>query len=335
MPTGRDRRGLVWFLVFAGCLLWLNLAVASWAAEYEQRKGNAAVRFDADKVEGGRVQIRLSDTLHLTVSIQGSSSLSVQPPAALTTSSDWQVKQEAAPAKISLGNGRVSWAIIYRLSPLKPGELSLHLAPFRFRPSPDSERWEEVDWQPIPVQVSTEVYRADVSELREIAPPEEHPPAPSWGITLTWIGPALALLLLLLSGWALLRRRRGRETVQSASQWALRELDAIPLPAECADGVEPFYTRLSEVVRRYIELRYQLPAPEQTTAEFLETLRRSPLLRPAQQTILRDLLEQCDLVKFARAQPSREECGKVAALARNFVQQTAGNNGVAASEPEA
>jgi hypothetical protein len=315
-------------LFASGCLLWLSLAVPSRAAEYEQRKGNATVRFDAEKVEDGRVQMRLSDTLHLTVSIEGDSSLNVQPPAALTTSRDWQVKQEAAPEKIPLGDGGVSWSMKYRLSPLKPGELPLDLAPFRFRSSPDTEHWEEVAWQPIPVQVSTEVYRAEVSELRDIAPPEELPPAPSWGIPLTWIGPALALLLLLLSGWALLRRRRGRESAQLASQWALRELDAIPLPAEAANGVEPFYTRLSDAVRRYIELRYQLPAPEQTTTEFLECLRRSPLLQPEQQTILRNLLEQCDLVKFARVQPSREECGKVAALARDFVQHTAGNNGV-------
>jgi hypothetical protein len=299
------------------------------AAEYEQRKGNAVIRFNADKIEGGGVQIRLSDTLRLTVSLEGGASLEVQPPAALTTSRDWQVRQDGVPEKQPLPAGRLAWFMKFRLSPLKPGELSLAIAPFRFHSSPDTDRWEEIAWQPIPVQVSTEVYRAEVSELRDISPPEELPPAPSWGIPLTWTGPALALLLLLLSCWAVWRRRAARDATLSASQWALRELEAIPLPTESSNGVEPFYTRVSDVVRRYLELRYQLPAPEQTTAEFLEALRRSPQLPPEQQKILRELLQRCDLVKFARAQPSREDCGQAAALARGFVQQTTGNNGSA------
>lgn len=317
----------VWLVL--PCVLWLGRAPLSRAAEYEQRKDNAVVRLEAEKIESGRVQIRLSDTLPLTVSMEGDPSLQVRLPANLTTSGDWQVRQEAPPQKIPLGTGRVSWSMRFRLSPLKRGELSLRLAPFRFRSNPDTDQWEEIAWQPIPVQVNTEVYRADVSELRGIPPIEELPPPPSWGISVAWSGPVLAVLLLLLSGWAILRRRGGPEPIPSASQWALHELEAIPIPAESCDGLEPFYTRLSDVLRSYFELRYQVPAPEQTTAEFLETLRRSPWLQSEQQTVLRELLQQCDLVKFARAQPSREECSKLAALARAFVQQTASNNGVA------
>jgi hypothetical protein len=321
-----NRLSAIFWIWCGACLVWLSLAVPSLAGPYEQRKGNAIVRLDAEKGEGGRVQIRLSDTLHLTVSMEGDSSFEVQPPTALTTSKDWQVRREAGPEKIALAGSRVSWSMRFRLTPLKPGELSLGLAPFRFRSNPETDRWEEITWQPIPVQVSTEVYRADVSELRDIAPPEELRPAPSWRIPLTWTGAALAFLLLLLSGWALWRRRGGRDAALSASQWALRELEAIPLPPQTCDGVESFSIRLSDVVRSYLELRYQLPAPLQTTAEFLETMRRSPQLQPEQQALLRDVLEGCDLVKFARAQPSAEECSKIAALARAFVEQTDGTD---------
>jgi hypothetical protein len=293
------------------------------ATEYVQKQGSAAIRFEGDRDETGRVKIRLSDEIHLTMSVEGGSALEVQPIQAVTTSSDWQVRPESNPEQIALAPGRFRWQQTFRLSPLKPGHLSLVLGPLRFRVSQDPDRWEEIAWRPIPVQVSTEVYRAEVSELRDITPPEEPPPAPSWGIPLSWAGLAIVLLLLVLSGWALYRRRR-HDSALPPSQWALRELQGIHLPAESTQkGLEEFYTRLSDVLRRYLELRYHFPAPEQTTAEFLEAMRRSPQLHPEQQAVLRSFLEQCDLVKFARAQPSEEECRKSAEIARAFVEQTA------------
>jgi len=121
-----------------------------------------------------------------------------------------------------------------------------------------------------------------------------------------------------------LRRRLRRNFALPPDAWALRELARIQLPDESTEkGVEYFYTRLSDVLRRYLELRYHFPAPEQTTAEFLEVMRRSPQLQPEKQAVLRDFLVGCDLVKFARAQPSKEDCRKAAEMARAFVEQTA------------
>jgi hypothetical protein len=78
-------------------------------------------------------------------------------------------------------------------------------------------------------------------------------------------------------------------------------------------------------MRRYLELRFRLPASHQTTPEFLTTLSGANLLDPAQQRILRDFLERCDLAKFARAGYSPLECQAAARMARDLVEQTAGN----------
>ncbi|HMF12209.1 MAG TPA: hypothetical protein VKE94_07880, partial [Gemmataceae bacterium] len=79
---------------------------------------------------------------------------------------------------------------------------------------------------------------------------------------------------------------------------------------------------VSDTIRRYLELRFRLRAPRQTTAEFLEAMRQSPNLNADQRTLLRDFLERCDLAKFARAEYSVEECKATAAMARSFVDQT-------------
>jgi hypothetical protein len=44
---------------------------------------------------------------------------------------------------------------------------------------------------------------------------------------------------------------------------------------------------------------------------------------PPQQEMLRDLLERCDLAKFAGVPPTAEECANMAAGVRQFVEQTA------------
>jgi hypothetical protein len=94
----------------------------------------------------------------------------------------------------------------------------------------------------------------------------------------------------------------------------------LELPA--AGEFDRYYTRLSDLMRRYLELRFGFHAPEQTTAEFLESARQSPLLTAEQQAVLRPFLERCDLVKFAGIGSTVEECRSAAAMARSFVEQT-------------
>ncbi|HZT79452.1 MAG TPA: hypothetical protein VFA26_04500, partial [Gemmataceae bacterium] len=209
------------------------------------------------------------------------------------------------------------------LEPRDRGDQPLALAPLRYRTGPDGE-WATVNWQPVPARVTTEVVAVDPKEIRPITPPEEVPPARSWPGWLIWAGVALAGLGLLAGGWELRRRLAGGAASPPPEKWAARELDRVAaLPLNNEDEVARFHTELSDVVRRYLELRFQLRAPRQTTAEFLESMRDAPQLTGEQQALLRDLLERCDLAKFARAAAPPEECQAAAAMARTFVQQTA------------
>src|SRR5262249_36005948 len=100
----------------------------------------------------------------------------------------------------------------------------------------------------------------------------------------------------------------------------LSRLESMGLPQH--GQAERFHTLLSDTVRRYLELRFQLRAPRQTTAEFLDAMRNSPQLDSGQRNLLRDFLERCDLAKFARAEYSTDECRNTADMARLFVDQT-------------
>lgn len=65
------------------------------------------------------------------------------------------------------------------------------------------------------------------------------------------------------------------------------------------------YTRLTDILRPYLERRFGFPAADLTTSEIMEAIeRRLPADgQPGPASELRRVLEESDLVKFARARP--------------------------------
>jgi hypothetical protein len=88
-------------------------------------------------------------------------------------------------------------------------------------------------------------------------------------------------------------------------------------------AIEPFYVRLSSILRQYIEWRFSLRAPEQTTEEFLADALASGGLIATHRNLLSSFLHQCDLVKFAQHQPDRSDMQQAFDSAKAFIEQTA------------
>ena len=86
-----------------------------------------------------------------------------------------------------------------------------------------------------------------------------------------------------------------------------------------------YHSRLTDLLRTYIEERYRVPAMESTTDELLRELRVSAMNREHQQH-LRNMLELADMVKFAKAVPTREENEMMMHGAIRLVQETALHN---------
>lgn len=143
--------------------------------------------------------------------------------------------------------------------------------------------------------------------------------------------PAFLLILALalaagLTAW-FMRRKKTQEPIEPpipAHEKALRALRALRSQGDLEAGrYEPFYVGLSTVVRTYLEDRFRLRAPEQTTEEFIREASRNPALTQAQQGQVCGFLEQSDLVKFARFQPSYSEAEQALTAAEALVRQTA------------
>jgi len=81
----------------------------------------------------------------------------------------------------------------------------------------------------------------------------------------------------------------------------------------------------SEVIRNYIEKRFEVVATQRTTEEFLQAL----LLQSSNETLARHrsllegFLQQCDFVKFAGASLAVADMEALFQSARGFVLETA------------
>lgn len=143
-----------------------------------------------------------------------------------------------------------------------------------------------------------------------------------WLLPVTWLLSATAAAAIVL--WYTRRRRAVR---RSAYEIARARLDALlgrDVPQDAA-GIEAFFVEISAVIRRYLEDRFELRAPELTTEEFLAVAGNSGALSHDHQSLLRDFLRQADLVKFAGVEASEKDIRRSAELAVRFLEETREN----------
>ena len=144
---------------------------------------------------------------------------------------------------------------------------------------------------------------------------------------IVWIGVAVPVLAVLVLGFMYARRRFTvfRPAAVSPNLWdtALNELDRLLGKKLIEQGwYREFYDDISDLTRHFVERRFSIRVPEQTTEEFLHQVRSTNAL--LQYTpLLDEFLSKCDLVKFARHKPSPEDVEQTVLNCRNFLRGTA------------
>jgi hypothetical protein len=150
-----------------------------------------------------------------------------------------------------------------------------------------------------------------------------------------WVLPALigAAVLIALSIYGLWRWRRGRAApVLLPHEIALRRLEDIRTLMQPASARE-FSTAVSDIVRRYIEQKFDVTATRRTTEEFLrELLESSNAALARHRGLLGEFLQQCDFVKFAALSLTLQNMESLRQSARAFVLATAQPQETASAE---
>ena len=188
-----------------------------------------------------------------------------------------------------------------------------------------------------PEGVQTNAYPFLSLEVVSSLQPGEKDPRPAKGGLANWPAPrsrwlwgALAALAVLVAAFLALRRflTTPRTILHMPKpvppyQIALDALDALRAKGWIETlAIEPFYVELSAIVRRYLEGRFGLRAPERTTEEFIRDALTSRKLSDAHQNLVAGFLEQSDLVKFARHAPSQGDMRNALDSATALVRET-------------
>ncbi len=163
---------------------------------------------------------------------------------------------------------------------------------------------------------------------------------------LYWFGLILLLLLAMLVGWLLWRRRRG-PTLRHVSApyldpFASAEVEISDLLSRDLlkrGQVKHFYVALSEIVKRVIEAGYRIPTAEKTTSEIMDALARnlSADEMAGDSGPVESFLTACDLVKFARYVPAAAESEWAVSAAFDLLdrcRRRAGRTAVATAQAE-
>lgn len=169
---------------------------------------------------------------------------------------------------------------------------------------------------------------ADSAQLRPAAAPLALRGAFRWGVFFLY----LALLAALILGGRWLWARRPKKALLPAfvpapvarppDAVALEALDAVAARAYVERGLfKPHYTEVMDVLRTYVEGRYSLEALDRTTPELLEAMREKSIA-PGLRGTLAGLLEEADLVKFARVTPDAASARALLDAARTWVRES-------------
>jgi HAMP domain-containing protein len=155
-------------------------------------------------------------------------------------------------------------------------------------------------------------------DIRDIRGPKTVPG--SWVLPAVLAG-AIVVALCAYAVW----RRRHRETHSRSltlSEQALERLENTR-PLMRPPTAREFGIAASEVIRSYIEKRFDVIATQRTTEEFLQTLLQSSNETLARhRSLLEEFLHQCDFVKFAGGALAVADMESLFRSARGFVLET-------------
>ena len=141
------------------------------------------------------------------------------------------------------------------------------------------------------------------------------------------MGVLLAILIIGLIIWIIKNRKKKVTPIDEKyllppHVWAFKELEKLHQEKLWQTGdVKIYYSRLTDIARSYIELRYKIPAMEQTTDELMSAMHKG-VMKQSLKKELNDVLVLSDFVKFAKAQPDFMENENSYKIIHDFIDKT-------------
>jgi len=268
-----------------------------------------------------KASIQIGDKITYTITVKAKKNIEIEFPQILPENlAGFAIKDFGSSQKGLFG--KKTFKQWYLLDTYISGEHTIPAAVIKYRAKGQTD-WQELSVNEVKIEVKSVLDAArQQNDIRDIRGPKSF-------ASRMWLYVPVVLIVLLITGavfsFILLKKRK-------------EEFKAPPTPAhiiayealavlEKKDYIhkgqtKAYYIELSDIVRHYLENRFNIRAPEMTTEEFLLNVKEDSVLSLEHKGLLRDFLTNCDLVKFAKYQPAEQEASLSLASAKRLIDQT-------------
>lgn len=257
------------------------------------------------KASTDKSEYLVGDYINYTINVSCSEGFKIYPPAFVVDSLRNISLIETEKPDEAEENGKVSVAFRYILSGYDSTGVTIPPIAVPYQSSGDSTtRFAFTNGVGFTIQ---KLKVNAQGEIKDVKPPMKVPLDWRWILLWTLIGILVAGIVIYF--YLLHRKRKAgsqpdkAEIVLSShviALNALRELEGRKLWQK--GMIKEYHSTITEIIRKYFETRFDLPAMELPTSEAIESLRQNPESEPILGTTY-SFLSNADLVKFAKFTP--------------------------------
>ena len=269
--------------------------------------------------------ITIGDRITYTLSIDHVDTMRVEKPGEGVHLGQFEIKDYKIYDPVRQ-EGRILEKVEYVISVFDTGTFVIPPFPVAYFPTDSLGDYKLIEASAITIYVES-VIQDEERQLRDVKPPIDIPY--DYFLLFSVISSIILIGALVYLGYRLYLKRKETgyfiktpEPPRPAHEVALEALEELLKKDLLSDGlIKEFYSDISEIIRRYIEGRYFIPALEETSREILVELNGQDI---SGEMLLKakESLELSDLVKFAKYEPSDEENQNVVSWTREFVEGT-------------
>ncbi|MBN2588295.1 MAG: hypothetical protein JXA96_00405 [Sedimentisphaerales bacterium] len=287
--------------------------------KYERGPLTAHIRIDKSK-------ITIADTLLLEIEAAVESGYDVNMPNVNEVLANFGIVDWKNLGDKLDENNNVLSTYQYRLEPFVSGTFPIPAFKFGFYDvNNPGENHYELETEPIDIEVASllgeQRENLQISGIEGVVAMPKH-------VSYTWIWILLVVVIVIAVICVVIyfKRKRVKEIVRifrPAHEIAYERLRVFVGQNLIEEGkIKEFYEGISDILRHYIEHRFDLRAPERTTEEFLYEIQYTDVLSKSDKDSLGEFLTHCDMVKFAKFNPTKEQIQKTFDLVKSFIEKT-------------
>ena len=277
-----------------------------WQQRVRQGPVELSIQVDKDEAE-------IIEPITLEIQVDAPAGTSVSFPAWGGKLGELTIVQRNTASELPLGGSRATrrWVTTLSLEALETGAVEVPPIEVQFRLPDDDEsgggtRDGQIRTEPIVMTITSVLEsQEDPSKFRDIKGVADLPSETQR--TSSWPWAAAGLMLLAATAGAIWTRRRRQPDPTS---WAINEVDRIQQQAEANTiSLGDTYSKLSILVREYLQSQWSIPATSQSSEELCHELERASCPDSVLGRLQR-FLSEADQLKFAGPQTPRHDHGE-------------------------